>query len=166
LQSKPDYSDWFRTDIATKLDASYRDLINSPLLVLRLLNQWLTAFSLLPIISPAAKTLLEGILRGLKWEIQSLINSTPAELKVYVNALFSKQFKELVEWPANSVTVNSPVEILTVSTTQIRHNFHTLNLAINMLQNGVKKLLPTSITSGNHDPAVSLLISFIRFLKN
>jgi hypothetical protein len=113
-----------------------------------LLNQWLTAFSLLPNnLTSHAKTLLEGILRGLKWEIQSLINSTPAELKVYVNALFSKQFKELVEWPANSVTVNSPVEKLTVSTTQIRHNFHTLNLAINMLQNGVKKLLPTSITA-------------------
>ena len=166
LQSEPDYSDWFRTDIATKLDASYRDLINSPLLVLRLLNQWLTAFSLLPNnLTSQAKTLLEGILRGLKWEIQSLINSTPAELKVYVNALFSKQFKELVEWPANSVTVNSPVEKLTVSTTQIRHNFHTLNLAINMLQNGVKKLLPTSITSGNHDPAISLLISFIRLFE-
>jgi hypothetical protein len=81
------------------------------------MNQWLTAFSALPD-NPAnnARTLLEGILRGLKWEIQSLMSSVPTELSVYVNALFSKQFKELVEWPANSVTVNSPAEKLTVST--------------------------------------------------
>lgn len=166
LQTESDYSNWFRNDIAKKLDGSYRDQINSPLLVIRLLNQWLTAFSALPD-NPAnnASSLLEGILRGLKWEIRSLMSSVPTELSVYVNALFTKQFKELVEWPASAVTVNSPAGKKTVSANEIRHNFHTLNLAIQMLQNGVKKLLPVSITSGDHDPAISLLITFIRLFE-
>lgn len=166
LQSEPDYSNWFRKDIVKKIDASYRDQINSPLLVVRLLNQWLSAFNLLPNnLASNARTLLEGILRGLKWEVRNLISSVPAELSVYVNVLFTKQFKELVEWPASAQTVNSPAEKKTVSATEIRHNFHTLNLAIQMLQNGVKKLLPASITSGDHDPAISLLITFIRLFE-
>ncbi|PRC93450.1 hypothetical protein [Solimicrobium silvestre] len=173
IQGQPQYREWFRDDIVKKIDASYRDVINSPLLFVRLLNQWLTALRVQQSdVAIEVRKLLEGILRGLKWEIQTLCNATPRLLLPYTDGLCSKSFKDLVEWPAprlrapasdgNSSSQEQEIgEEKTFTKSEILHNFHAFNQALRMLQNGIKKLLPLSMLSGKHDPAVSLLIGFV-----
>ncbi|GGX10447.1 baseplate J/gp47 family protein [Undibacterium macrobrachii] len=168
LQSQPLYRDWFRDDIIKKIDVCYRDQLDSPLLLARLLNQYLLSLSVLQ--SNAAvqsKRLLEGILRGLKREVQTLCEATPRVLVPYSSALFSAQFKSLSDWPTTP-TKDRPLksnEGKNLSLGEVRHNFHTFNQALRMLQNGVRELLPVTMLSEEHDPAQSLLIAFIRLFE-
>lgn len=180
LQRQPQYRDWFRDDIVKKIDVSYRDQLDSPLLLVRLLNQLLLSLSVLQT-NAALETrrLLEGILRGLKWEVHTLCDSTPRVLAPYSAALCSQQFKDLVEWPALQVSDRAYTDEKTVkgskasasfsdrqlSLSEIQHNFHTFNQALRMLQSGVQELLPASMRSADHDPAQSLLITFIRLYE-
>ncbi len=173
LQTQPNYRDWFRDDIVRKIDLSYREQINSPLMLIRLFEQWHTALNLQQGASAIElKNLLEGILRGLKWEVKILSEATPRLLQSYTANLCSRQFKALVEWPlpqtseasktntANSSQTPLHGEAKTFSRSEVRHNFHTLNQALRMLQNGVRQLLPESLKSGQHDPAIALLLGF------
>ncbi len=177
LSNHPNYRDWFRDDIVRKIDLSYRDQIDSPLMILRLLDQWLRALSTQQ--GTAAielRKLLEGILRGLKWEVQTLCEATPRLLQPYTQKSCSTTFNELVDWPLPRAT--DPTKKADVKTEQVlhgdakafghsevRHNFHTLNHAIRILQNGVRQLLPASLSSGKHDPAISLLLGFAQMYQ-
>ncbi len=169
LAQQPLYRNWFREDIVAPLHASYRDALNSPLLIVRALNQWLINISAIQSdIAHEVKKLLEGILRGLKWEIKTLCDSTPRVLMPHAKNLMSERFQELVDWPLPEIRTNNSAnqgKEKTPSFSEIQHNFHTLNQAIRILQNGIKALLPASLISGDHDPAISLLIGFIRLFE-
>lgn len=174
LQRQPHYRNWFRDDIVKPINASYRDQIDSPLLLLRLLDQFLISLGRMQ--GDAAqelKRLLEGILRGLSWEIKTLCEVTPRMLLPYTSALCSDRFKELVNWPPISVaerayeqsSSSKTVTEKSFSLGEIRHNFHTILQALRILQNAVRDLLPASMRNGTHDPAQSLLLSFISLFQ-
>ncbi len=169
LLRQPQYRDWFRDDIVRKIDLSHREQLNSPLMLLRLFDQWYAALQVQQgRASRELRSLLEGVLRGLKWEVQTLCEATPRLLQSYTVKLFTEQFKAVVEWPLPQVSQNQTGsannqlhgEAKSVSRNEMRHNFHTLNQALRMLQKGVRQLLPESLKSGQHDPAISLLLGF------
>jgi hypothetical protein len=69
LQLEPAYHKWFKPDIQQPLHGGYLERLNSPLLVARALDAWVTAVQ--PLHSHAGqetRSLLEGILRGMKRE--------------------------------------------------------------------------------------------------
>ena len=51
-------------------------------------------------------------------------------------------------------------EAKSVSRNEMRAQLSHLNQALRMLQKGVRQLLPESLKSGQHDPAISLLLGF------
>lgn len=169
LAQHPQYRNWFREDIVATVHASYREPLNSPLLIVRALNQWLNSISTIQSdIAHEVRKLLEGILRGLKWEIKTLCDSTPRVLMPHTKNLMSLRFQELVDWPLPEIRAHNGTEKVSEkapSISEIQHNFHTLNQAIRILQNGIKALMPASLLSGDHDPAASLLIGFIRLFE-
>ncbi|WP_343732777.1 baseplate J/gp47 family protein [Duganella sp.] len=158
LQGEPAYHKWFRADIQQPLNGAHRDRLDSPLLVARALDAWMTA--VLPLQGHAGqevRTLLEGILRGMKRELAELVQAAPSSFMRVAHHVFSVRFMELTalhEMPAEEASPSA-----------IRHNFHTLTQAVRMLQNGIRELLPPSLLSGDHDPGISLLIAFIRLFQ-
>jgi hypothetical protein len=158
MQQEPVYHKWFRPDIQLPLNGGYRDRIDSPLLVARALDVWVTAVQ--PLHGHAGqevRTLLEGILRGVKRELAELVQAAPPSFIRVAHRVFSGRFIELTalhEMPSEEA-----------SSSALRHNFHTLTQAVRMLQNGIRALLPPSLQSGDHDPGISLLIGFIRLFQ-
>ena len=158
LQREPGYESWFEHDAARPLDGGYRDVIDSPLLAARALDSWITAIvSLQGTIGQEVRRLLEGILRGLETEMTTLAASMPPAFVQTAGSLFSRQFIGLTDWKEQTPKV--------ISTSEVRHNFHTLTQAVRMLQNGIRKRLPKSLGSGDHDPGISLLIGFIQLFQ-
>ena len=159
LLANPDYAAWCMPDALRGLHGSYRDSLDSPLLVARALNSWLSTVTTLPGQGGReVRQLLEGILGGLQREMRILADSTPATFDAALK-VFTPQFMALTglaQWSA-------PVAAGGAGTTPvaIRHNFHTLLQALRMLQKGIGELLPASLHSGAHDPAIGLLIGFI-----
>lgn len=171
LESGVPYREWFHDDLVRKLDASYRDQLNSPVLLARVLDSWLMAFSPLQTkIALEMRKLLEEIIRGLKWEVLTLCQSLPRALMPYTRSLFSDAFCALCEWPsAIAYDASKPANgaaRLGLSVNEIRHNFHAFMQALRMLQNGLRQAMPASLQSGEHDPAISLLIGFIHLLQS
>lgn len=167
LDSGVSYREWFHDDLVRKLDASYRDQLSSPVLLARVLDQWLVSFSpLQTTIAKEMRKLLEEIVRGLKWEIRSLCLSLPRALMPYARALFSDAFCALCEWPSASEISAADGGQAAFSMNEVRHNFHAFMQALRMLQNGIHKAMPASMKSGEHDPAISLLIGFVHLLQS
>lgn len=163
LLAEPDYGTWFAPDALQGLHGSYRDRIDSPLLLARTLDGWLSTASTLPGQGgKAVARLLEGILCGLRRELQILAAAAPAGLADQAQ-LLSAAFRRLTgldPWPPAP-----PEGTPAPGPADIRHNFHTLAQALRMLQNGVRAMLPDSLLSETHDPAISLLIGFIRLFQ-
>ena len=169
LDSGVAYREWFHDDLVRKLDGSYRDQLSSPVLLARVLDQCLVSF--LPMQTSIAlemRKLLEGIVRGLKWEIRTLCLSLPRALVPYARSLLSDVFCDLCEWPSlnESDAVKAASGQANVSVNEITHNFHAFVQALRMLQNGIRNAMPTSMKSGEHDPAISLLIGFVDLLQS
>ena len=162
LLDQPVYLHWFQPDIQQPLNGVYRDRINSPLLVARILNVWMNAVSNFHgTAGQEVRQLLEGILRGLTWEMQTLVASAPPSFMGISDQVFSPNFMHLTDLRTTPV----PVEMRDASASEIRHNFHTLTQAVRMLQKGIRALLPQSLLSGHHDPGISLLIGFIQLFQ-
>jgi hypothetical protein len=159
LQQEPHYHQWFARDLEKQLYGSYLDRLDSPLLVLRALDAWVVAVQ--PMRGEAGqevRTLLEGILRGLRREIAELMRTAPKEFSENAKTIFSHHLHTLA-----AVHQVAPVDGVDISL--IRHNFHTVTQGVRMLQNGVRQLLPQSLRSGGHDPGISLLIAFIQMFQ-
>ncbi|WP_188566355.1 hypothetical protein [Undibacterium terreum] len=162
LQEQPVYGYWFRPDIQRPLEGGYRDRIDSPMLVARALNAWMKSVtSLHGQVGEEVRQLLQGILRGLKWEMRTLVASAPPSLMRVAGRVFTPHFIHLTDLDTAPV----PEKMQDFSASEIRHNFHTLTQAIRMLQNGIRSLLPHSLLSGQHDPGTSLLIAFIQLFQ-
>ncbi|MYM67118.1 hypothetical protein GTP45_09780 [Pseudoduganella sp. FT55W] len=158
LQREPDYHQWFEADAGKELYGGYRDNLNSPLLVLRALDAWAVAVQ--PMRGHAGqevRTLLEGILRGLRREVAELIKTAPASFYERAGAVFSHQL--------HTLTALHEVTPQDADISLVRHNFHTVMQGVRMLQNGIRRLLPPSLRSGDHDPGISLLIAFIQLFQ-
>ena len=158
LQRQPDYLQWFAADLARPLSGSCRDRLDSPLLVARALDAWVTAVQPLHgYAGEEVRSLLEGLLRGMPRELRELLAAAPPDLGDAVRLCFSPRFAEL--------TALAEAAPRPASASEIRHNFHTLTQAMRMLQKGVAGLLPASLRSGGHDPGVGLLIGFIQLFQ-
>ncbi len=159
MAREPDYHDWFARDIMATLHGAYRDRLDSPLLVVRALDLWVTAVQ--PLRGHAGqevRMLLEGILRGLSAELEELMQAAPSkQVPLLSQRLFGSRFSELTGLKAVASRTASPEDV--------RHNFHTLTQGLRMLQNGIRTLLPPSLQSGDHDPGISLLIGFIQLFQ-
>jgi len=163
LQREPDYRAWFADDIGRPLHGDYRAWLDSPLMLARALDAWVTAMQ--PLHGHAGqevRALLEGILNGMKHEMAELVRALPAGeesgfLYARMEGLFSPRFRML--------TALHHIEPAEAKQLRIRHTFHNLVQAVRMLQNGIRALLPASLLSGSHDPAISLLIAFIRLFQ-
>jgi hypothetical protein len=158
LQLEPAYHKWFKPDIQQPLHGGYLERLDSPLLVVRALDAWVTAVQ--PLQGHAGqetRSLLEGILRGMKRELAELVQAAPPSFIRVADKVFSARFIALT-----ALHEMAPEE---ASASAIRHTFHTLVQAVRMLQNGVRALLPPSLLSGGHDPGISLLIAFIRLFQ-
>lgn len=177
LLATPDYASWFALDALRGLHGSYRDSIDSPLLVARALDVWLSTVSTLPgQCGQEVRQLLEGILFGLQREIRILAASAPDSF-IGMHNIVGPQFIALtgLRQPAQTPAADSPDSTDSTDSTDaaaapfgasdIRHNFHTLTQAVRMLQNGIRALLPHSLHSESHDPAVSLLIGFVQLFQ-
>lgn len=161
LLAAPDYSAWFAIDALRGLHGSYRDSLDSPLLVARTLDVWISTVSILPGEGGReVRELLEGILCGLKREMRILVEHAPASF-IGAQQVFGPQFLALTDLrqaaPGDAAA--------SFGASDIRHNFHTLTQAVRMLQNGIRGLLPESLRSESHDPAISLLIGFVRLFQ-
>lgn len=163
LLAAPDYAAWFAADARHDLHGNYRDSIDSPLLVARALDLWLNTASALPGRGgQELRQLLERILCGLRREMQILAASASASF-LCVQAIFGPRFSELTGFQpvAQTPVAGEGAEPVRFGSSDIRHNFHTLTQAVRMLQHGIRALLPHSLLSESHDPAISLLIGFI-----
>jgi hypothetical protein len=167
LLATPDYADWFALDALRGLHGNYRDSLDSPLLVARALDVWMSTVSTLPGHGgQEVRQLLEGILCGLQREMRILAASAPDSF-IGMHKVFGPQFLTLTglrQWerPQAGPAAEAPAAF---GASDIRHNFHTLTQAVRMLQNGIRALLPHSLHSESHDPAVSLLIGFIELFQ-
>lgn len=163
LLAAPDYADWFAVDALRGLHGSYRDSLDSPLLVARALDLWLTTLGTLPGQGGReVQQLLEGILCGAQRELRTLVASAPDSF-IGAEHVFAPSFLELTglrNWRAPADAASAPF-----GAADIRHNFHTLTQAVRMLQNGIRDLLPLSLRSERHDPAISLLIGFLKLFQ-
>lgn len=184
LLAAPGYADWFAVDALRGLHGSYRDSLDSPLLVARALNLWIDTVSTLPGAGgQEVRQLLEGILIGLRREIRILADSTPDSF-LGAQQVFGPRFLALTgldaaaplrldasdasdasDAPGSQAQAAAGEGALPFGASDIRHNFHTLTQAVRMLQNGIRALLPHSLLSQSHDPAVSLLIGFIQLFQ-
>nr|WP_315249091.1 baseplate J/gp47 family protein [uncultured Duganella sp.] len=159
LQRQPVYHSWFETDLRMPLTGGYLDTLDSPLLVARLLDIWLTAVR-----QPGGhaghevRTLLEGILSGLRAELGLLVAAAPSAFGDALDTVFSAQFIRQTGIAAAAAPGQA-------TPAEIRYNFHTLIQAVRILQNGIRSLLPPSLLSGDHDPGISLLIGFVRMFQ-
>jgi hypothetical protein len=161
LLATPDYADWFAVDALRGLHGSYRDSLDSPLLVARALDVWIGTVSAFPgQCGQEVRQLLEDILCGLQREIRILAASAPASF-IGAENVFGAQFMALTGLDAPL----APQPDSAFGASEIRHNFHTLAQAVRMLQNGIRALLPHSLKSESHDPAISLLIGFIQLFQ-
>lgn len=167
LESGLSYREWFHDDLVRKLEGSYRDRLNSPVLLARLLDRCLVSFSSLQTtMAIEMRKLLEQIVRGLKWEVRSLCQSVPRALMPYTRGLLSDSFCAQCEWPEASELAKVDGAQVPLSVNEVRHNFYAFIQALRMLQNGIHKAMPASMTSGEHDPAISLLIGFVHLLQS
>jgi hypothetical protein len=158
LQQQPAYHAWFRPDILQPLKGGYRDRLNSPLLLARVLDLWLVAASQLQgHAGREVRVLLEEILRGVQREIGDLVQTAPPSFARVAERVFSPEFVRQ--------TAIHPMPPEEPESVRIRHNFHTLSQAVIVLQKGIRALLPASLLSGDHDPGISLLIGFIRMFQ-
>jgi hypothetical protein len=171
LLAAPAYGSWFAADARQALDGSYRDRIDSPLLAARSLDLWLAQVVALPGQGgQAVRKLLESILSGLQHEMLILAAAAPAALGG-VHTLFGPDFLRLTSWTGNPATAEPDSTSINAELSPglqgsaVRHNFHTLVQAVRMLQNGIRALLPASLGSGRHDPAISLLIGFVELFQ-
>lgn len=167
LVAEPEYAAWFGPDAQRGLHGSYRDRLDSPLLVARVLDAWVDTASTLPGQGgQEVRQLLDSIMHGLQREMQILASSAPASFSG-VEQLFGPRFLALTglqDWLRGRDGA-APAASVEPGHGAVRHNFHTLVQALRMLQNGVRRLLPPSLLSEAHDPAVSLLIGFIRLFQ-
>lgn len=167
LETGLSYREWFHDDLVRKLEGSYRDRLNSPVLLARMLDRCLLAFSALQTTHALGiRRLLQEIVRGLKWEVRSLCQSVPRALLPYARSLFSDAFCALCEWPNASEMAKQDGGHVALSVNEVRHNFYAFAQALRMLQKGLRDALPASMTSGEHDPAISLLIGFVHLLQS
>lgn len=162
MRAAPDYSTWFAVDALCGIQGSYRDNLDSPLLVARALDVWLRTVTTLP--GPGGqdvRQLLENILSGLERDMRILAASAP-DAFIGAHNVFAPRFLALtgIAQPAPDAAAG-----MVFGPNAIRHNFHTLTQAVRMLQNGIRALLPASLSSGTHDPAVSLLIGFVQLFQ-
>lgn len=158
LLAAPDHGAWFAVDAAHPLQGGCRDSIDSPLLAARALDLWLRLVSALPGQGgQQVRRLMEGILTGLHREMRLLAGPDDG-----VAGLFAPAFLRLTGLAPRAP---DPVEAPDLSASAVRHHFHTLVQAVRMLQNGIRALLPASLSSGAHDPAIGLLIGFIRLFQ-
>lgn len=165
LQAAPEYHDWFAVDALRGLHGSYRDSLDSPLLVARALDVWISTVSSLPGQGGQdVRQLLEGILCGLRREMRILVDSAPGSF-IGAHNVFGPQFMALTGLQLLPLAAPADTAPEPFGASAIRHNFHTLTQAVRMLQNGIRALLPPSLDSETHDPAVSLLIGFIRLFQ-
>jgi hypothetical protein len=158
LQREPDYHRWFITDMELPLHGDYRARLDSPLQALRALDAWLMAMQ--PLHGDAGqkvRALLEGLLNGMQKAVGEFMSLAPASFYEDRKAMLSERFRAL--------TVLGDVPAVEVTANLVRHNFHTVVQAVRMLQNGIRALLPASLLSGSHDPAISLLIGFIHLFQ-
>lgn len=165
LQDAPDYGAWFAPDALRGLHGSYRDSLDSPLLVARALDLWIVAVSSMAGHGgQEVRQLLEGILVGLRREMALLVASAPGSF-IGADQVFGPHFLALTGLQQLALAAPHDATAAPFGPSDIRHNFHTLTQAVRMLQNGIRALLPHSLRSETHDPAVSLLIGFIELFQ-
>jgi hypothetical protein len=131
---------------------------SSPLLLARLLDHCLvrTQYSYSET-SVNLHHLIQSILRGLESEILHLLGMVPDYFE-RVSKEFSAIFKQCVNWPKEKIKPNPDAQNTERS---LKYSFITLCQAFKMVQRQAQRLLPISLKSQNHDPAISLLIGFI-----
>jgi hypothetical protein len=163
LARTPDYSSWIQTDLTHRFDISNHANLDSPLLLIGLLNYWLDSTRTTPgAAGQELKQLLESIVRGLGIEVSEFLKiNVDAELFLK-EGFVSTRFRELCAWPSHARRSSLEQK---ASQGGLRHNFHAFAQAIRMAQGGARRLLPDSLLSGEHDPAVSLLITFIQLFQ-
>ena len=163
LTREPHYSRWISADLTHRFDSSNHAKLDSPLLLMGLLNYWLDSTRAMPgHAGQELKQLLESIVRGLSVEIEEFLKINEDSENFLQEGFVSTRFRELCAWPAQVTRVSLEQ---TTALGKLRHNFQAFAQAIRMAQNGARCLLPGSLVSGEHDPAVSLLITFIQLFQ-
>ncbi|MBC3875292.1 baseplate J/gp47 family protein [Undibacterium flavidum] len=172
LVIEPQFQFWITDDIQKKVDGAYHNIVDSPLLLVKLLDFFLISASRQSgAVAQEVAQLLEDILRGLKWELQTLCDALPKNMFAHMSSTEANQFLTRFSHQFSghlrglSELRVSGARLRSLSESEIRDNFQTLLHAVRMLQEGVQRLLPQSMTNGEHDPANSLLIAFIQLFQ-
>lgn len=166
LQQQSNIQSWASSDTKFSIARDNRDAINSPLLLARLLDHWLISASSIPGRGAVElRQLILGVLRGLHWEMQALLHFSAGGEANFANATFSPQFLYTIAWHENAKQPNQAEQASKRTLVEFKHNFHALSQALRMVQQSASRLLPETCRSGEHDPASSLLITFIELFQ-
>ncbi|MFZ6658102.1 hypothetical protein [Undibacterium sp. TJN19] len=168
LLSQPLNEEWLQQDLHPETKLICSRSLDSPVLLARLMDYWLScAKDTHAHAGYETRKLLESVLRGLNKEILAML-----QLETDFNEVSSVAGSMGSVFPFLGNLVIKPANIpekrkaedrnLTIET---RNHFHAFSQAIQLVQNGVRYLLPQSLASQGHDPGTSLLIAFIQLFQ-
>lgn len=149
-----------RTEVDRHVIAAYTSL--------HLLDQWLQKFA-----SPhnrvgtELRKILESVITGLKKDIDVLWQYLAGHLEgCKQQQVFSSDLIALVLSAEEKSRIHRGTStVATADTATIRSSHYAFVKAIEMVQINAAKLLSSSLRSGDHDPAVGLLLAFLQLFQ-
>ncbi|MFZ6720348.1 baseplate J/gp47 family protein [Undibacterium sp. Ji49W] len=158
---------WYQHDLTIEFPQICSIPLDSPLLLARLLEYWLSCAKRTDGRTGYEITkLLESILRGLNKEMLAML-----ELEAEISAQDATSARGPSALPLLNTLAVKPANLQDKkagsahTVTETRSYFHAFSQAIQIVQNGVRHLLPQSMASQEHDPGSSLLITFIQLFQ-
>lgn len=176
-------------DCGSNFSPLFRDLRNartrlgqhetaSPVALAQLLDHWLLLLtSAQSNAGDELRNLIESVIRGLRQELQILGAMTqPADLSELFSPLFATvgfNRRGTPKLAATAEPTNKVQQLLRVEAVEkpemrraaLRSVFSSLLQALSIVQAGARRLLPASMPSESHDPAVALLITFVKLYQ-
>lgn len=114
------------------------------------------------------RSLIESVVVGLRQELQTLVQLLQQLPKVpTLEDLFSPGFIEIgfVQTEFEGVLNGAEAASPQFQKAALRSIFSSLIQALDLVQAGARRLLPQSMTSEHHDPAVGLLVAFVKLYQ-